>query len=275
MTDFPAGDELLAIFVQAEAAAGEKRSRFRVQPGRRSGALVRHPGLRAHGNDSQAFMRCNRQDIEDLAAGGFLRLDKQTRSVRQRGSAPRVYSESWEFDVTPEGFRRIEDQRRAAAPALQAMGGSGLDWETDVLPVLRAAYEVGGDGDPDLGISADVVNAKLGRSANDLGTGRVLISLLDTGYIIQTLEGADQAAGPYYFRLGEAALRIVAGWPTPGSGDRFVEQLMQVLEERIAGAQGEERTRLERLRDVVVGVGHDVFVAVVVDAARKLGGDIY
>jgi hypothetical protein len=101
------------------------------------------------------------------------------------------------------------------------------------------------------------------------------MSLVDGGWIIPVVGNVAGRVGPYSFRLGEKALQEVAGWPTAGSGDRFVEQLLAVLDERIAGAQGEEKSRLERVREVVLGVGHDVFVAVVADAAKRLGGELY
>jgi hypothetical protein len=150
----------------------------------------------------------------------------------------------------------------------------GLGWETDVLPVLSAAYAISGDSDPRQGISADDVSERLRRGANDPQTGRILLSLVDTAWIIPVIGNVSGRVGPISFRLSEKALQEVAGWPKTGSGDRFVEQLLAVLDERIAGAQGDEKSRLERLRGFIVGIGHDAFVAVVADAARRVGGEI-
>jgi hypothetical protein len=137
VSEFPAGDELLAIFVRAERAGGGKRTRFHAQPDLTTGALVRHPEL-SDMDWVQGVLHCNRQDIDDLSERGFLRLDKRKRSVTTRGLAPKVYAEWWGFDVTPEGFQRIDELTLAAAPPAGA-GHPGLQWETDVLPVLVAA----------------------------------------------------------------------------------------------------------------------------------------
>jgi hypothetical protein len=270
VSEFPAGDELLAIFVRAEEASGGQRTRFQVQPDLASGALVRHPELPPHSGGAAGVLHCNGQDIEDLADRGFLRLYKQRRTV-PGGTAS---GDWWEFYVTPQGFQRLDVIFRSA-PSASETGerARGLDWNNDVLPVLRAAYELSDESDPDQGIRTDALYERLGRARSDPKTGRILTSLVESGYFVEVIGGVMQLTGPYAFRLGEKALQRIAGWPSPGSGDEFTEKLIAVLDERIAGAQGEERSRLERLRDTLLGVGHDVFVAVVADAAKRLGGE--
>jgi hypothetical protein len=244
---------------------------------RRTGALVRHPGLREAGEAEQTFTRCNLQDLRDLDTSGFIRVETKKRrmpasSVGGRKMPPYTI-ESFEFAVTQKGFERIEGVSRISAGAGDQL--PGLEWDADVRPVLEAAYALSGSSDPRDGVLADDVSERLGRDPTDPETGRVLLALAEAGYLVPTVGEVMGRIGPQAFRLGERALQILAGWPVPGSGDQFVKQLIAVLDEQIAGAQGEERSRLERLRDTLLGVGHDVFVAVLADAAKRVGGDLY
>jgi hypothetical protein len=272
VAEFPVGDELLAIFVRAERAGGTQRTRFRALPDLTTGALVRHPGLPGDGSDAPGVLHCNRQDIEALRDRGFLRLDKKQRAVP--GIGPKRSAEEWEFDVTDEGFSRVAAMSSAAVSAPEGRV-PGLAWATDVVPVLEAAYELTPASDPQQGVRATSVNERLGREPNDRETGRVLISLVDADYVIPVIDNVNQLVGPYSFRLSERALQLVAGWPAPGSGDQLIAQLIAVLDEQIAGAQGEERSKLERLRDTVLGVGHDVLIAVLADFAKRAGGELH
>jgi len=198
-------------------------------------------------------------------------------TVTALGPGQRPHSQSipvWQASVTPAGFRRVDELTRVAGEARTSALG-GLDWETAVLPVLRAAYEIDDRSDPELGLSAADLNHHLGREAGDVRTGRVLILLAEAGYVTETMSGPDQFVGPMRFRLAEPALRIVANWPTPGSGDQFVSRLLEVIDDRIAETEDEhERTRLERLRDTIGGIGHDIVVSVVAGVAQKYGGQM-
>ncbi|MGY1845526.1 hypothetical protein [Modestobacter sp. SYSU DS0875] len=56
------------------------------------------------------------------------------------------------------------------------------------------------------------------------------------------------------------ALRIAGLWPD--AGDAF-DRLLWSLEERIAEAPPEEKTKLAKVRDAIVGVGRDIGVEVI------------
>jgi hypothetical protein len=264
-------DELLRVAVAADAALRPDRESFRVtRLESHLGPQVLHSGFRKIGQPND-WIECARQDIEELNDLGLIRLKKKTVRVSGRRGAPAPVFEEWRFDVTDQGFQHVDRTQRLADHGRPTTGG-GLDWKTDVLPVLVAAYSTSAGSDPALGVLADAVNERMGRERNDPDTGRVLVSLVDVGWIIPVIDGVNQVPGPYSFRLSERALQEVAGWPTAGSGDRFVEQLLAVLDEEIAGAQGERKSGLVRLRETIVGVGHDVLVGVLVDAARRYGG---
>ena len=69
-------------------------------------------------------------------------------------------------------------------------------------------------------------------------------------------------------RLEEKGYQVAAGWPS-ASGDVAFERLLALLDERIPAATSEEeRSKLERFRDGVVGVGRDVLTGVLTTSAN-------
>lgn len=56
------------------------------------------------------------------------------------------------------------------------------------------------------------------------------------------------------------ALRIAGAWPDAGDA---VDRLLWALEERISGATPEEKSKLAKVRDAIVGMGRDVAVEVI------------
>jgi hypothetical protein len=141
-------------------------------------------------------------------------------------------------------------------------------WSDEILPVLEAAHRVSLRNLTDPFISVAAVDDELGREANDPRTARALHDLAETGYFDVTTSPAMGSITPAIFRLSEKALQIVAGWPSIG-GESFFTRMLAELDERVAAASTtEERTRLERLRDGLVGVGRDVFTNVVSAAAE-------
>lgn len=139
-----------------------------------------------------------------------------------------------------------------------------LDWNTEVLPLLEAAYGQLGTpaGFADEGeVDAGALNMALGREPRDRRTTVVLRQLEASGYI-RTVHENDQVPGPSVFALEDRALQLVAGWPS-GSGEALLDKLLSVLDERIAAEPDEERRgRLVRLRDSLVGAGRDVVIGV-------------
>ncbi|HEX6664232.1 MAG TPA: hypothetical protein VF025_11200 [Gaiellaceae bacterium] len=63
-------------------------------------------------------------------------------------------------------------------------------------------------------------------------------------------------------------MQITAGWPS-GAPDAAYARLLALIDEHIEeAASDEERTKWERLRDAVVGVGRDFAVGVLSAAAQ-------
>ena len=69
-------------------------------------------------------------------------------------------------------------------------------------------------------------------------------------------------------RLTENGSQYVAGWPSR-LGDDLYPALIASLEERIAHADPDERTSLEKLREGVKALGQAVVTGVLIDTARR------
>ena len=89
----------------------------------------------------------------------------------------------------------------------------------------------------------------------------MLNDLVRARYLEETL-GTDQHVGPAWCRLDEKGLQVIAGWPA-SSGEAAFERLITLIDERIDTASTEEeRSKWQRLRDGIAGVGRDVIVGV-------------
>jgi hypothetical protein len=133
-----------------------------------------------------------------------------------------------------------------------------FDWERDVLPVLRAAYDLMEERRTDM-LDGDELAALVTpeRTKGDLYS---LFQLIDaTGYADVRFGGAMSIA---FVQPAEKGLQLTRGWPVPGQGD--VEALLRLLDLRIASPDTpeEERTRLQRLRDAAGNVGSSVLSSV-------------
>jgi hypothetical protein len=141
-----------------------------------------------------------------------------------------------------------------------------LDWAKDVLPVLEGVYEVWTDDpQPEGGVSFDQVNAVLGREADDYSTQLVFMQLVDAGYLKPGPFGPRNGpgpGGPSSVLLAEKALQRVASWPSTDGAALYAAMLAEV-DRRLASAEvtEDERSKLERLRDFMTGVGRDVLGA--------------
>jgi hypothetical protein len=266
-------DELLSELVRADSAMrdeGERES-FRFTSPHSRNPLLRHKGFHRTGHDN-GYLHAARQEIDDLKAAGLVRVRVQKTRMPAHGSQKAWTHEEWQIDVTNEGFERHRLHEQVAAAAAGGSGGGSVDadleWVTSVLPVLQAVYTEVLAASPDIGASQDAVNSRLGRQRGDEATARVLHELEQAGYLRATMD-VEQLVGPAYFVLTEKALQIVARWPGGGT-DAAYKQLVALIEERIEQAEGdEERTRWERARDAIVGLGHDVLVNVLSAAAAR------
>jgi hypothetical protein len=142
-----------------------------------------------------------------------------------------------------------------------------LDWDTEVRPVLVAAYRAfgkAGSAYPD--VQSQDINAELGRPPDDERQSIALEYLQKAEYI----SGRRTMGGSWHFvTLEDRGLVEVAGWPA-APGQDYGAKLLDLLEERIKAADDEgERTRLQRLRDTVVEIGTNVVSGVLTDLARR------
>jgi DNA-binding PadR family transcriptional regulator len=142
-----------------------------------------------------------------------------------------------------------------------------LDWRNDVRPVLVAVYEaLAAEGGMIPTTDLGGVSAALGRETEDERTYRVLVELKEKGYISGTQTGG---GGFVLIQLQEKGLQEVAGWPTRPGEDTYA-QLLAALSERIEQSDSpEERTKLERFRDALAGVGRDVLTDVLAKVATS------
>lgn len=233
-------NDLLLRIADAEAAIRPDRDTFMVARGLgMTGVIVQHRGLPA------GFRARNYADIEDLAERGLIRPRYGPHGING-------------FDVTDEGLRQATLLRAAASPSTpSASRDQPLEWQDRVLPVLEAINHIYGQADPALGLRLELLADEIGVAVKDEELGRVVYELCQTGYLKATME-ADQMLAPLFFRLEEKALKVVAGWPTEAGADLFA-RLLVILDDRIASARSpEERSKWERFRDGVVGVGRDV-----------------
>jgi hypothetical protein len=67
----------------------------------------------------------------------------------------------------------------------------------------------------------------------------------------------------------EKTLRLTGAWPTPESE---LARLIALLDERIASAEGDEKTKLQRLRDALVGMGQGTAAGVLAGFLRQYLG---
>jgi hypothetical protein len=144
---------------------------------------------------------------------------------------------------------------------------SRLDWETEVRPVLVAAYRAldkAGSVFPN--VESGHINTELCRTPDDARHSLALEYLNEARYV-----KGDRAMGSVWsdVTLLEKGLVEVAGWPAQ-PGEDYGAKLLDVLDVRITDAEDEdERTRLKRFRDAVASVGKDVVTGVLTDLARR------
>lgn len=141
-----------------------------------------------------------------------------------------------------------------------------LDWDTEARPVLDAVYRAYGPEPSDMGVTQEAINAELGREPRDRRTDYVLRELEQTNWIVETM-GTDQTMGPLYCKVSEKGLQLVAGWPTT-TAEAAVEKLLALVDLRITEASDpEERSKWQRIRDGLLGVGREALVRILADAA--------
>jgi len=125
-------------------------------------------------------------------------------------------------------------------------------WTSLDRPVLIAAVRRFDEDDPMVSVGE--------TDATGLTEGHVVSAgrhLSRAGYV--DAMGGDEHPMLYFTAIGAESLRITG--PRPDAGDAF-DRLLWSLEERIAEASPEAKSRLTRVREAVVGPGRDLGVEV-------------
>jgi hypothetical protein len=136
------------------------------------------------------------------------------------------------------------------------------DWTEEALPVLQAVYRAQSANPNQIDVSQNQVNQELGRGPESFETDRMLLYLTDAGYIEGTAT-IEQFFGPLHMRLTEKGLQATAGWPSTHA-DAIVESLIAAFDERIRQAgTAEERSKLIKARDALIGLGREVLADVI------------
>jgi hypothetical protein len=188
--------------------------------------------LDSHGLIDIRYGRGDHDGSFRVTSGGFEAVDQITKVRAAMNAAP----------VTPEEGKRM-----------------GLDWPTDVLPVLVAAFDLytrTGNA-----VRRPAITHELGREPDDEHTGLVLEKLEEGGWI-SSIGGADQVRGPLICEPTTKTLELVANWPTD-RGDMALGRLISVLEERIEATDDPaEKKKLSGLLDSVKDVSESVMAGV-------------
>jgi hypothetical protein len=136
------------------------------------------------------------------------------------------------------------------------------DWITEALPVLEAVYRAQRAHPNQIDVSQAQVNAELGREDDSFETDRMLLYLVDGGYIRPTAT-VDQLFGPLHMRLTDKGLQATAGWPS-SEAEAFVQGMLAAFDERIASATDpDERSRLSRARDALASLGREILAEII------------
>jgi hypothetical protein len=134
-----------------------------------------------------------------------------------------------------------------------------LDWQRDVLPVLRATYDLMDEHQDDF-LQGDDLMARLVTEDRDPDAlYRIFTQIKRGGYADVEFAGAMTVA---FVQPTEKGLQVTRGWPVPGQGD--VEALVRLVDQRIASPDTpeDERTRLESLRAAVGNVSQTVLSSI-------------
>jgi hypothetical protein len=159
------------------------------------------------------------------------------------------------FRLAQKGRDEWAAHERAAQPPAAAVD---LDW-SEARVLLHDLYDMWlVNGAADEGIYLDSFYAE----AVDLKQTEALVrELCRDGYLDVTFNSAD---GPRGVRPSSKTLKLEAGWPA-GTGEAAIADLVQALDREISQTpeQSKKRSVLLAMRDGVIGLGGDFFLAYV------------
>jgi hypothetical protein len=140
-----------------------------------------------------------------------------------------------------------------------------------VWPVLQAVHQAQSARPNQIDVSQSQVNEQLGREPDSSETDRTLLYLAEAGYIESTVT-VDQLFGPMHMHLTEKGLQATAGWPST-QADAIVASLIAAFDERIEAAEtDEERTKLAKARDALLGLVREVLADVIANQMARYTG---
>lgn len=139
-------------------------------------------------------------------------------------------------------------------------------WYSRDLLMLRHIADVL-SADPMARVAVDDLGEHFG--IDEITASAVTGALRDAGFI----DGVEVAQLPglaLVTKLTPAGRREVGLWPSP---DTAADRLMASLEQAIDQAEGEQKTRLQKVRDGLAKAGRDVIIGIATGVATgQLGG---
>ena len=181
-------------------------------------------------------------EVDRLEERGWVQVSKREGKGR-----------AFAVTVTGQDAARAHVRQRSAAAA----SAVALDWSA-VNPVLESVYEAYvSAGAPEYGVQSEAVLRDIGDSA---GTRAALRELVRGGYL-EALADIEQADIPLVVRPTPLTLQLLAGWPS-GTPEAALDELVAVLDQAIDSTpEGEQRSKLVRVRDGLLGAARDVAIA--------------
>ncbi|MCL5736948.1 MAG: hypothetical protein M1274_15490 [Actinobacteria bacterium] len=145
-------------------------------------------------------------------------------------------------------------------------------WEKEVLPILRAVRRMEEEfGDKLLLVEGDLEQLALESALPIERVKFQLVRLTNTGYLGgEPYRGGDGIFGFKGLFVSRDGLEAIKVWPGARPDP---DLLLGVLDRAIeAASSSDERTKLEKLRDAVVGLGRETFVYVMGELAKQAAG---
>jgi hypothetical protein len=181
-------------------------------------------------------------EVDNLEERNWVRIDT-------------THGKSRSFAITATG----QEVGRARARQLAATAATAvsLDWPavSSVLDAFHEAYTRAGA--PEHGVETETVL----RQLEDPSPARAAVRELVRGGYLEELAGVEQSDVPTLVRPTTATLQMLAGWPG-GNAEAALDEFVAMLDQAIEAApEGEERSRLKRFREGLVGAARDVALA--------------
>lgn len=226
--------EILGALVAADEAAPEQQTFMLIYAG--AGREILAAGW------PEDLAAPSKEEVDELEERGWVRVTDAEGSGRS-------------FAVTVAG----RDAARARARQLSAATGSAvaLDW-TAVTPVLDSLWEAYvAAGAPEHGVETEPVLRELEEPA----AGRAAVRELVRGGYLEALADVEQADIPLVVRPTPPTFQLLAGWPG-GTPEAALAELVAALDQAIDSTpEGEQHSKLARVRDGLLGAAHDVAIA--------------